>query len=97
MGNSLLGGFTQMISQFLPGAKESPPGPNMAGVFQGAGGWRLDFVEGGVLVNCAFLAPDHHNYTVQFKDNLTTLIIDTPRSPWFSPTGPTAPLSDRVR
>jgi hypothetical protein len=80
-GNSLLGGLTQMISQFLPGAKEPAPGPNMAGVFQGAGNWRLDFIEGGVLVNCSFLSPDQHNYTLEFKDNRTALIIDTTPKP----------------
>ena len=39
MGNGLLGAFTQMVSQVLPGGDKKPeqPGPNMAGVFQGAG------------------------------------------------------------
>jgi hypothetical protein len=44
-GNSLLGAFSQMVSQVLPGADKEgakeAAGPNMAGVFQGAGncGW----------------------------------------------------------
>ncbi len=81
-GNSLLGGLTQMITQFLPAAaKEPAAGPNMAGVFQGAGNWRLDFITDGVLVNCSFLSPDQHNYRLEFKDNRTVLIIDTTPKP----------------
>jgi hypothetical protein len=59
-GNGLLGAFTQIVSQVLPGADKKPqqPGPNMAGVFEGAGHWRLDFIDEGVLVNCAELSPN---------------------------------------
>jgi hypothetical protein len=61
-GNSLLGAFSQMVSQVLPSlGKEPPPGLNMAGVFEGAGNWRLDFIDGGVLVNCSFLSPNQQN------------------------------------
>ncbi len=77
-GNSLLGAFSQMISQVLPAAaKEPPAGPNMAGVFQGAGNWRLDFIDNGVLVNCSFLSPDQHSYVIKFENNRTAIIIDT--------------------
>jgi hypothetical protein len=81
-GNSLLGGFTQMIGQVLPDlAKEAPPGPNMAGVFQGPGNWRIDFITDGVLVNCSMLAPDQHNYTIQFKGQHPAIVIDTTPKP----------------
>ncbi len=81
-GNSLLGAFGQMVSQVLPtAAKEPAPGPEMAGVFQGAGNWRLDFIDGGVLVNCSVLSPDQHNYTLEFKNNLAVLTIDTTPKP----------------
>ena len=40
----------------------------LAGVFQGAGGWRLDFIDGGVLVNCSVLAPNQQFYTIDFQD-----------------------------
>ena len=81
-GNSLLGAFSQMISQVLPSiAKEPPPGPNMAGVFEGPGHWRLDFIDGGVLVNCSFLSPDQHNYAIEFKPNQTALVIETTPKP----------------
>ena len=81
-GNSLMGAFTQMIGQVLPSvAKEPPPGPKMAGVFQGAGNWRIDFLDQGVLVNCSSLAPDQHNYTLDFKGEHPTIIIDTTPKP----------------
>jgi hypothetical protein len=81
-GNSLLGMFGDMISKVLPSAaKETPPGPVMAGVFEGAGKWRLDFVDGGVLVNCSMLSPNQENYSVAFKNNLGILMIDTTPKP----------------
>jgi hypothetical protein len=81
-GNSLLGAFSQMVSQVLPfAAKEPAPGPDMAGVFEGPGKWRLDFIDGGVLVNCSFLSPDQHNYTLEFKNNRTAIVIDTKPKP----------------
>ena len=81
-GNSLLGAFGQMVSQVLPGAaKEPAPGPNMAGVFQGAGNWRLDFIDNGVLVNCSDLSPNQENYTLDLKNGHATLTIDTTPKP----------------
>ena len=53
----------------------------MAGVFAGAGQWRLDFIDGGVLVNCSVLAPDQHNYTFEFKTNRAQIVIDTTPKP----------------
>lgn len=82
LGNSLLGAFGQMLSQVLPGADKQPiPGPNMAGVFQGAGNWRLDFIDGGVLVNCSFLSPNQEAYTLDFKSGRTILTINTTPRP----------------
>jgi hypothetical protein len=81
-GNSLLGAFGQMLGQVLPSASKEPPaGPTMAGVFQGAGSWRLDFIDGGVLVNCSFLSPNQENYTIDFKNGRTAIIIDTNPKP----------------
>ena len=78
LGNSLLGGFTQMISQVLPGMDNGPQtGPVMAGVFQGAGGWRLDFIDGGVLVNCSYLSPNQESYKLGFEDTRTIVTINT--------------------
>lgn len=82
-GNGLMGMFTSMISSVVgsAGAKEAAAGPNMAGVFEGPGNWRLDFVTDGVLVNCAFLSPDQHRYAVKFEPDRTTLVIDTTPKP----------------
>ena len=81
-GNALLGAFGQMLSGVLPGADKQPaPGPTMAGVFEGAGHWRLDFIDGGVLVNCADLAPNQEAYTLDFKSTRPTLTINTTPRP----------------
>lgn len=81
-GNTLLGAFSQMVSQVLPSASKEPaPGPSMAGVFQGAGNWRLDFIDGGVLVNCSFLSPNQQSYILEFKNNRTAIIVDTTPKP----------------
>src|SRR5208283_327437 len=82
-GNGLLGAFTNMISQALPGAdkKTEQPGPSMAGVFQGSGYWRLDFIDGGVLVNCADLSPNQESYTLDLKNGHPTLTIATTPRP----------------
>ncbi|HEV1287561.1 MAG TPA: hypothetical protein VNU44_19720 [Bryobacteraceae bacterium] len=71
-----------MVSKVLPSAaKEPSPGPVMAGVFEGAGKWRLDFIDGGVLVNCSMLSPNQENYSIAFKNNLAILTIDTTPKP----------------
>jgi hypothetical protein len=81
-GNSLLGAFGQMLSSVLPGADKQPaPGPTMAGVFEGAGNWRLDFIDNGVLVKCADLSPNQQSYTLDFKSSRPTLTIDTTPRP----------------
>jgi len=81
-GNSLLGMFGSMISQVLPGANKTPaPGPTMAGVYEGAGGWRLDFVDGGVLVNCSFLSPNQESYHLDLKGGHASLIVETTPKP----------------
>jgi hypothetical protein len=82
-GNRLLGAFSQMISQVLPDAdkKTEQPGPNMGGVFQGTGNWRLDFIDEGVLVNCADLSPNQESYSLDLKNGHATLTIDTTPRP----------------
>lgn len=84
LGNALLGGFTQMISQVLPagGKQNAPPsGPTMSGVFVGAGNWRIDFMHDGVLVNCAMLSPNEETYTVKFENGRTVVVINTTPKP----------------
>jgi hypothetical protein len=82
-GNALLGAFGQMLSQVLPaaGGDGPAPGPVVAGVYNGAGNWRLDFTAEGVLVSCSFLSPDERHYTSDFKNNRLVLNIDTSPKP----------------
>jgi hypothetical protein len=87
-GNQLLGAFSSMISsvasQVAPGAIKDTTtaiGPEMSGVFQGAGSWRLDFIDGGVLVNCSVLSPNQENYTIDFKTGHPVITINTRPKP----------------
>jgi hypothetical protein len=78
-GNALLGAFGQMLSSVLPstGQTEADAGPTMAGVFEGAGHWRLDFIDGGVLVNCSTLSPNQEAYTLTLTGARPILTIKT--------------------
>ncbi|HMG87571.1 MAG TPA: hypothetical protein VK574_17690 [Terracidiphilus sp.] len=87
-GNSLLGAFSSMVTSTLgslgaavPANSAPTAGPVMAGVFQGAGSWRLDFIDGGVLVNCSSLSPNQEAYSLKFEGNRTALIINTRPKP----------------
>jgi hypothetical protein len=81
-GNSLLGWFSDVVTQVLPSAKtDDTPGPIMAGVFEGPGRWRLDFITDGVLVNCANLSPDQHHYKVEFRGDHPLIVVDTTPKP----------------
>ena len=89
-GNALLGSVSNMISSALSGVTGTskntanvPPdaGPNMSGVFQGAANWRLDFIDGGVLVNCSFLSPNEETYSLAFRSAGAVLTINSKPSP----------------
>ena len=88
-GNALLGHFTSMIGNVTDALlgtgsgddAKSNSGAEMDGVFVGAGGWRIDFVTDGVLVNCAGLSPDGHHYKINFRDGNTLVVIDTTPKP----------------
>jgi hypothetical protein len=88
MGNGLMGMFTSMISSTVSSltgvkAEDAGPdaGPNMAGVFQGAGNWRLDFITDGVLINCSILSPNEQAYSMSFTNNRATLTLHTTPKP----------------
>jgi hypothetical protein len=78
-GNALLGAFGQMLSAVLPsgGEQQAQAGPTMAGVFEGSGNWRLDFIDGGVLVNCSFLSPNQEAYSLNLTGPRPVLTIAT--------------------
>ena len=87
IGNALLGGFTSMLGQatqmlgVAPTETKPQSGPTMAGVFVGAGNWRLDFIDGGVLVNCSFLSPNQESYKLDIANGHASLIIETTPKP----------------
>jgi hypothetical protein len=79
-GNALLGAFSSMLTQVLSsGTQAVSAGPVMAGVFEGAGHWRLDFIDGGVLVNCSFLSPNQESYQLEFKSSPLIVINTKPK------------------
>ena len=81
-GNQLLGAFGQMIAQALPlDTKEPPPGLELIGAYQGSGNWRLDFQEGGVVLNCSMLDPEAHGYTLAIKNNRAVLTVESTPKP----------------
>lgn len=83
-GNALLGGFSKMITSVMPSIpdpEKAAAGPVMAGAFMGADNWRLDFVDGGVLMNCASLSPNQETYSVKFEGGRTELIVNTRPNP----------------
>ena len=86
-GNQLLGAFGSMLSSVMGSmgvdTKTAAPlaGPDMSGVYQGAGNWRLDFVDGGVLVNCAGLSPNQETYRLNLAGAHPELIINTRPKP----------------
>ena len=83
-GNSLLGAFGQMLSSVLPvGGEGACAGTGYGGSLRGSGGWRLDFIDGGVLVNCSFLSPNQEMYTIDFKRAGRRSRSARGRSRWF--------------
>ena len=109
-GNALLGAFSGMISSTLSGLTGKPDpnspsaapvaGPVMSGVFQGSGNWRLDFIDGGVLVNCSFLSANEEYYDLSLANNRATLTVKTTPKPLVlqvhmdgTITGPAGPVT----
>ena len=88
-GNQLLGAFSQMVGQVLPSAAKEPlPGPEIAGVFEGAGGGASTSLTAESSSNCSVLAPDQHGYTFDFKNNRAAIVVDTTPKPLVLTLGP---------
>ena len=74
--NSLMGGVNGLLSSVAPGVVgKEVTGPQMAGVFAGSGGWRLEFDEASVAVSCADMIPDSHAYVIAFVNNRAVITI----------------------
>ena len=81
-GNSLMGAFNQMVGQVLPDlAKTLPPGPEVAGNFEGAGKWRVEFTDRAAALKCSELVAEPYPYSLQFKDNHAVVTIATVPKP----------------
>ena len=83
-GNALLGGFSKMLTSVLPSVPDSSKpsaGPVMSGVYVGAGNWRLDFIDGGVLVKCSFLSLNQEVYSLAFRSAGAVVTINSKPSP----------------
>ena len=80
-GNMLLGAFSKMLTSVTGENAEPTGGPVMAGAYEGAGNWRLDFIDMGVLVNCSMLSPNQQAYKLDFKGANPTITINTTPKP----------------
>jgi hypothetical protein len=84
-GNALMGSLMPNVNGLLSSVAptivgKEVTGPQMAGVFAGAGSWRLEFSEASVAVSCQDMIPDSHAYTISFANNRATLdIASTPK------------------
>ncbi len=79
-GNALMGSLMPNVNGFLSSVAptvvgKEVTGPQMAGVFTGAGSWRLEFSEASVALSCQDMIPDSHAYTISFANNRATLDI----------------------
>lgn len=76
--NSLMGNVNGLLSSMVPGVVgKEVTGPQMAGVFLGAGGWRLEFDEASVALSCQDMIPDSHAYTIAFVNNRAVITISS--------------------
>ena len=94
------GAFGQMVGPVSAFGSEGTPGPgrNSPESFRALATGGLDFIDGGVLVNCADqLSPDQHSYNIAFRNNLAVLtcrhhtpkpLVLTVKAEWNDRTAP---------
>lgn len=77
-GNALMRGLDEMtghlMSQMQPDLK---PGPELAGAFAGAGGWRIEFGERAASLTCAGLAADAYGYEIEMRGDRAYVTFNT--------------------
>jgi hypothetical protein len=89
MGNALMNPFSAIIGKVLPKVgKTLPPGPEIAGAFQGAGNWRIEFDDRFAMLKCSELYPQQYDYTMEIKNNRASLTIDMTPKPLPMTIGP---------
>jgi hypothetical protein len=82
MGNTLSKPFDAIVGQLLPSiGGPIPPGPNMNGAFDGKDFWRVEFDDRFVMLKCAGMVPDQHNYSIVMKNNQAVITIESTPKP----------------
>jgi hypothetical protein len=81
-GNALMNGLDELTGHALSTAvPDLPPGPAIAGAFEGAGKWRIEFSDRAATLTCAGLSPDPYRYNLQFRDNRAFVTVNTAPKP----------------
>lgn len=76
--DSLMPNVNGLLSSVAPEVVgKEVTGPQMSGVFIGAGQWRLEFSEASVALSCADMRPDSHAYTIAIVNNRPVLTISS--------------------
>ena len=81
-GNALMNGLNELTGNVLSSViKDVPPGPVLAGSFEGAGKWRVEFSDRGATMTCSNLDPQPYAYSLQFRDNRAFVTLTTAPKP----------------
>jgi hypothetical protein len=76
--SSVMPGVNNLLNAAAPGVVgKEVTGPQMAGVFNGAGGWHLEFSGASVGMSCQDLNTDSHAYAISFANNRAVLDISS--------------------
>lgn len=78
MGNQLDNFFGSAVNMVLPGmVKPALPGMSLSGSYGGTGGWHIDFDENSAHTQCATLSSQPRDYTIDIKNNLAVVTIQS--------------------
>ena len=81
-GGALMKPFGEIVASVLPSVGAPlPPGPNMAGNFEGRGRWRIEFDDRSVMLACADLTLQQHSYKLALQGNRVAITIDMTPNP----------------
>jgi hypothetical protein len=81
-GNALMNGLNELTGHVLSSVvPDLPPGPSIAGAFEGVGKWRVEFSDRSAAMMCSGLAPQAYVYSVQFRDNRAFVTLHTAPKP----------------
>ena len=81
-GGALMKPFGEIVASVLPSVGAPlPPGPNMAGNFEGHGRWRIEFDDRSLMLACADLTLQQHPYKLALQNNRVAITIDIAPNP----------------